>query len=110
MSFWFVYFSFTVYCWSFAGKRKADIIYYCANSASEGRNLLVRINPFGVAYDNVQMLDESGNAVPWCNGTSLSRDTHGTYSLKISLSDDIEDFMGSTCAGNKVSMFVIYLI
>ncbi|PVD23570.1 hypothetical protein C0Q70_16842 [Pomacea canaliculata] len=82
-------------------KRKADIIYYCANSASEGRNILVRINPFGVAYDNVQMLDESGNAVPWCNGTSFSRDTDGTYSLKMSLSDGIEDIMGSTCAGNK---------
>ncbi|XP_025110951.1 uncharacterized protein LOC112574242 [Pomacea canaliculata] len=82
-------------------KRKADIIYYCANSASDGRYLLVRINPFGVAYDNVQMLDESGNAVPWCNGTTFPHDTHGTYSIKISLSDGIEDIMGSTCAGNK---------
>ncbi|XP_025110573.1 uncharacterized protein LOC112574010 isoform X1 [Pomacea canaliculata] len=69
------------YCYT--RTRRAEVIYYCVNSSSEGRYALVRINPFGRQYQTVQLTDEAGTPQPWCSGSEMWYDDTGVYSVKI---------------------------
>ncbi|KAK6180073.1 hypothetical protein SNE40_012288 [Patella caerulea] len=79
-------------------KNRADAIYYCMNSKKDGKYMLLRIAPRGTHYADIIALNNDGEPVKRCRGsTFITNPLNGERSRRV------DAFGKNTCGVTRIS-------
>lgn len=74
--------------------------YTCGDTAREGRNVLITLDPEDRHYDDVEALDDAGNVLGLCPEWRVERSSRGINSINIPVREETLD--GDSCGCRKV--------